>query len=127
MKWDESRYNTKADKPVFFIKNLISLFGCRISLHKMVAADDIMCFHTHPANAIRIILWGGYEEEQFEQLADHRRFTFRLFVPSQIGIVKPDYCHRIHNINNNRSSYSLWIRFRKTHKIKLLGDGWKND
>ena len=62
MNWDRWVGNF-TDEPVFYIKHLVHLFGCRIDLHKMVLPDEEDCFHTHPAWAIRIILKGGYVEE----------------------------------------------------------------
>ena len=122
MFWDEWRFNRDNNRPVFFIKHLVNLFGCRVDIHKMVSADDQECFHTHPAHAIRIILWGGYWDENLEESTGvHRLKKWR---PFRIGWVKPDFNHRIDLLCNGKVSYSLWIRFRKTHEIKLVGPGW---
>lgn len=123
MKWYEWRYNKDNKKPVFYIKHLVKLFGCRIDIHKMVNADDLECYHSHPAHAIRVILWGGYWEEwlENEEINIHR---LKEWKPFRIGWVKPSFSHRIEKIRNCKASYSLWIRFRKTSEVKLVGSGW---
>lgn len=123
MNWDEWRYNKDETRAVFYIKNIFSLLGFKIELHKIVAPDDHECYHSHPAHAIRIILWGGYWEMTNDD--DFRRV--KEWKPLRIGWVKPNFSHRIDNIRNSKSSYSLWIRFPKTAKVKLTGTGWEND
>lgn len=119
MKWDEWR-GDHAGHPVMYIKHLASFHGWKIDLHKMVRADDVECFHTHPAKAIRIILWGGYAEQEFTGK------YFKWWKPGNIGIVKPELCHRIALLLKN-VSYSLWIRWPKSHEVKLIGRGWPKD
>lgn len=123
MKWDEWRYNRDNNRPVFFIKHLFNKFGFRVNIHKMVNPDDRECFHTHPAHAIRIILWGGYTEEWMNEEGIR---LFKKYWPLTGGWVTPEYTHRIDELNNGKSSYSLWIRFRKVAKIELIGEGWKS-
>lgn len=62
--------------------------GWKLCLHKVVADDDVDCFHTHPATALRIILWGGYVEE----LEDG---THRSWWPGMMSIVRPELSHRL--------------------------------
>lgn len=88
-----------------------------LDLHKMVGKDDPNCFHTHPAYAIRIVLWGGYIEEM-------ENGRHRTWLPGMIGIVPPSLSHRIVGLRNGHTSYSLWIRFRKRASVLLRGDGW---
>jgi hypothetical protein len=38
-------------------------FGLSLKLHQIVRHDDDRCKHDHPWWFLRIILWGGYEEE----------------------------------------------------------------
>jgi len=116
MKWDAWRGGLDG-KPTMHEKHLLHYLGRRVDLHKMVAVDGVDCFHTHPAHAIRIILWGGYTE----QLEDGTEKTWR---PGSIGLVPPDLCHRISSILNTRNSYSLWLRGRKCAPIELRGKGW---
>lgn len=125
--WDEWQYNRDNNKPVFFIKHLINLFGCRIDVHKMVSPDNLECYHSHPAHAIRIILWGGYTEEIVSKnhVGGHKN-KYEAFWPFKFGWVTPDFTHRIEGILNGKSSYSLWIRFRKVKPINLVGRGWNN-
>lgn len=115
--WHEWRGSLDG-RPTFYIRRVFNLFGVRVDLHKMVGADDADCYHTHPAYALRFILWGGYVEE----LDDGHSATWR---PGMVGLVKPTHCHRISAIRNGRSSLSLWVRFRRCAEIELRGDGWE--
>lgn len=112
---DEWRGDITAS-PTMLIKHLGNSKGRKADLHVMVAPDAMDCFHTHPAHAIRFIFWGGYIEE----LEDGTKKTWR---PGMVGLVRPELCHRIHALRNDRS-YSLWLRGRKTHSIQLRGPGW---
>lgn len=114
--WHEWR-GAMDGRPVLWVRHVLRGFGCRVDIHKMVAADDAACFHTHPARAIRIILWGGYVEETIDGY-------LRRWRPGMAGVVRPDFCHRVAELSNGRASYSLWIRFRKTAKVHLRGEGW---
>jgi hypothetical protein len=96
------------------IKRLLDRWGYRVDLHKFIRADDPDCKHTHPASAIRIVLWGGYVEEL-------RDGTLRTLQPGTIGIVRPELCHRIHRLLNGRCSYSLWLRGRKRAPVEIVG------
>lgn len=104
-------------RPTLWARHLFCRRGRHIDLHKIIAKDDPECFHTHPAYAIRIILWGGYVEE----LEGGRH---RMWRPGMIGLVKPTCSHRIAGLRNGRVSISLWIRFRKRAKTFLRGEGW---
>jgi len=127
VRWDEWRGSLDG-RPVFYTKKLFTLFGVRVCLHKMVDADDPECFHTHPAKAVRVILWGGYRELICDQEAPFPSARLRFFKwrPLMFGLVKPNFCHRIYDLNNGKVSYSIWIRFKKTHDVKLVGDGWSD-
>lgn len=113
MKWDEYRDNFDG-VPVLFIKKIVRLFGCMVQLHKFVKADAVGCFHSHPAYAFRLVLWGGYAEET----KDGR---WRFWFPGRFGIVKPSFEHRIAGLRNGRSSLSLWIRGPKVATINVSG------
>ena len=88
-----------------------------VDLHKFVGKDDAECFHTHPAYAIRVILWGGYVEE----LEGGRH---RTWIPGMVGLVRPTTSHRVAGLRNGRSSYSLWIRFKERAPVYTRGSGW---
>lgn len=118
MRWDEWR-GSMDGRPTLWVRHLLCGLGRHVDLHKMVAKDDSDCFHTHPAYAIRVILWGGYVEE----LENGRH---RMWRPGMLGIVKPTCSHRIAGLRNGRVSVSLWIRLRKRAKVELRGDGWAN-
>lgn len=104
-------------RPTLFVKHLLCGFGFHIDLHKMVAEDNPNCFHTHPAFAVRLILRGGYVEEL-------ESGTLRTWRPGMAGVVEPSCSHRIARLLNGRSSFSLWLRLRKTAKVSLRGSGW---
>lgn len=91
--------------------------GWSLDLHKMVGADSPGCYHTHPAKAWRLVLWGGYIEE----LEDCTRV--RCWWPGRFGIVQPELSHLIAALPHG-TSYSLWLRGPKTHDIQLRGPGW---
>jgi hypothetical protein len=113
MKWDEYRHNFDG-VPVFFIKRLVQGFGCVVQIHKFVKADAEGCFHSHPAWAFRLVLWGGYVEET----GDGRWCTW---FPGRCGIVRPDFEHRIGGLRNGRSSFSLWLRGPRVASINVRG------
>lgn len=132
--WDEWRGDF-GGRPVMYIKRLLRIplyrskgrvRSIRIDLHKMVAPDAPDCFHTHPAWAIRMPLWGGYEEEILEERCDllwDERWH-RIQRALDISLVAPALCHRIASLLNGRVSYSLWIRGPITADVELRGDGW---
>lgn len=113
MKWEEWRGSFDG-RPSLWIKKLVRAFGCVVQLHKFVRADDPGCFHTHPATAVRVILWGGYIEE----LGDGRR---RAWLPCMVGILRPELEHRIDTLLNGHTSYSLWLRGPKRAAINIRG------
>lgn len=117
MKWDDYRYNEDPAKPVFWIKKLLRFRGFKVDLHKMVSADGLDRFHSHPYRAFRLVLWGGY----IEQLEGNKIVEWR---PGMFGMVYPDTVHRIHALLNGRVSYSLWIAGPSTHRVRLVGSGW---
>jgi hypothetical protein len=118
--WDDWRGDF-AGNPTMYIKRLVSFRGLCLDLHKMVAPDNPGCFHTHPARAVRFILWNGYGEEIecFDEVATLTR-TWR---PGMVGVVRPYLSHRIASLPRG-TSYSLWLRAPKTHKTLLRGPGW---
>lgn len=114
--WNEWRGDLEG-RVVMRVKHLLRCRGRRVDLHKFIDADAPGCFHTHPAPAIRVILWGGYVEE----LEDG---TCRTWKPGMVGAVRPDLSHRVARLLDARGSYSLWIRGRKSHEVELRGSGW---
>jgi hypothetical protein len=120
MKWDEWR-GSNDGRPSMLIKRLFEWRGWRLDLHKFIRADDLTCFHTHPATAIRIILWGGYTEEIDTRIPGRVLYDYRRLMPGYIGIVRPELCHRVHELRNGHSSYSLWLRGPKTHAVEIIG------
>lgn len=116
LRYDEWRGSLDG-RPALWIKKIVKAYGCVVQLHKFTRADDVACFHSHPAWAIRIVLWGGYVEE----LHDGR---WRMWFPGMIGVVRPNLVHRIAGLRNAKSSYSLWLRGPKVRPIQLIGNGW---
>ena len=121
------------DSPVMGIKHIFHFRGWRIDLHVMFGVDLPGCYHTHPAKAIRVILWGGYEEDHWSWRARNmkgdtvKRFipgSYKTGTPGMIGYIRPSFCHRISSLRNARKSVSLWFRAPITHEIELEGEGW---
>lgn len=125
LKYDFAIHRLDEDQtPVFYVKHLLHWRGWRIDLHKMVAPDQDACYHTHPANAIRIILYGGYVEEVYDRDAPKIFRTHRnWWIPGMIGRVRPELCHRIHALFGH-VSYSLWLRAPIMHNVTFFGRGW---
>jgi len=119
MRWDDWRGSFDG-RPTLWRRRLVEWRGRCVDVHKMVAKDDADCFHTHPAYAVRVILWGGYVEE----LEGGRH---RMWRPGMVGLVAPACSHRVAGLRNGRASYSLWVRFRKCAAIEFRGDGWKRE
>lgn len=117
LQWPEW-IGTRDGRITMLTKRLVSWRGRNADLHKLVAADEAGCYHTHPATAIRVVLWGGYVEE----MSDGSLRTWRT---GMVGVVRPGHAHRIHALRNGVVSYSLWLRGRRTHDVRLLGDGWQ--
>lgn len=113
IRWD-SWWGSPAGKPTFYTKRLVAAFGCVVRLHKFVAADAPGCYHTHPAKAYRLVIWGGYVEE----LGDGTKVTWR---PGMFGLVRPELEHRIDSLLNGKSSWSLWFRGPKVAEINVRG------
>jgi len=118
MKWDEWRGTTDGH-PVFFAKHLIRFPWLRVSVHKIIQADLPGCYHTHPAHAIRIILWGGYQEDCLE---DGCRY-YKWWLPGMVGWIKPELTHRFQVIRK-KCAYTIWIKFKNVAAVKLVGSGW---
>lgn len=82
--------------------------------HVFEGADEEGCFHTHPAWAFRLVLWGGYVEEAYIKRhlypnGHHYVLKKRWFFPGRFGIVAPHFEHRIDRLLFKRS-VSLWVR-----------------
>ena len=126
LKWDEWR-GSMDGRPTLWVKHLLCGRGYHIDLHKMVGPDDAECFHTHPAFAVRVVLWGGYLEEIEGGRTTPYGVPIRevaIWKPGRVGLVRPELCHRIARIYKN-ASYSLWIRFPKCAAVYLRGEGWQ--
>ena len=117
--WDEY-FSAREGLYTLLVKRVVGLFGRRLDLHKMSAPDDPECFHTHPAKAIRIIVWGGYVEE-IPHGPGRRLRTWR---PGMVGLIRPEFTHRVHRLRNGKDSMSIWLRGKITRPIKLIGRGW---
>lgn len=143
LQWTEWRGDFDGN-PTMWIMPLVRWRGRRLDLHKFVKPDMPGCYHTHPARAIRIPLWGGYVEEILHSATrldtgssivslntgNDWRFwpvEWKTWRPGMVGLVHPELAHRIESLRNGRVSYSLWIRGRKTHKTELRGPGWARD
>lgn len=119
MNWDEwvgSSDGRPAMLTKKFFKRICDRLGWQIAIHKFLRGDDPGCFHSHPALAIRLILWGGYYEELYgEQVQE-------VWKAGRVGLVRPETFHRVDKLyHKDRPSYSLWIRFKKAHEIRIQG------
>jgi len=115
--YDRTIDSERDNLPLIYIKYIANLFGRRIDLHKIAWPDPWECFHSHPANAIRIVLWGGYVEEYYDGRMVERK-------PGHIGLVRYSDIHRINRLRHERPSYSLWFRGKVRHQTQLKGTGW---
>jgi hypothetical protein len=113
MKWDRYIHNGDGE-PVFVIRDLLKFRDCYISIHRFLKADAPGCFHSHPAWAFRLVLWGGYVEETGSG-------KWRTWFPGRFGVVAPHFEHRIGGLRNGRSSVSLWLRGPKVAAINVRG------
>lgn len=95
--------------PVMWIKHLVHVGGFRIDFHKMVQADPINLFHTHPAASYRFVLSGGYREQYWDYEKQCTRI--RELTPGYFGRVDPTFCHRVDSLIGEESC-SLWLRGR---------------
>lgn len=119
--WDEWR-GDDAGHVVMHVKHLMAWRGRKVDLHCIVAPDAAGCFHTHPANAVRLVMWNGYIEQiEQPQSTSHR---LRDLHGGSASLVAADMSHRIHALPRGMS-YSLWLRGRKTREIKLRGPSWR--
>lgn len=120
LEWDEWRGDLDG-RVIMRTKHLVSWRGRRLDLHQIVAPDSPDCFHSHPTNALRVVLWNGYQEEVYLGRSDV--IALRDLPAFTIGRVRPELSHRIHALPRG-TSYSLWFRGVKTHQIQLRGKGW---
>lgn len=133
---DRIRYDrwigTEGENPqvIIEIKHLVHLLGCRIDLHKISRADLPGQYHSHPAYAIRLILWSGYVEQVYQGAQDDEktsaemsRLSLITWAIGRFGLVSPHFIHRIASLLDG-PSYSLWIRGPIIAPIVLLGWGW---
>lgn len=91
---------------------LLSLFGWSVRINRFTS-PDVSGYHSHPAKAFRLVLWGGYKEKQPNGF-------IKTWKPGMFGIVKPELTHQIFELLNGKSSYSLWIRAPHTHKVLFV-------
>lgn len=98
------------------------LFYCpwfQIHWHRINCADAPGCYHSHPATAWRVVLWGGYVEEVYDEATGqaHRK----RIRPGHVSQIVPDFVHRIDAV---KTSYSLWFRGPIVKDTRLVGTGW---
>lgn len=110
MKWIPNPFVNKAGQPVFFMRKLFGFRGWSVRLHKFTQGDDEGCYHSHPAVAYRLILWGGYVEETPDGKWHNCNWL-------HVSKITPDFVHRIDHLHG-KSSISLWIRGPITHQVQ---------
>lgn len=119
MTWWSEWVGSLDGRPTMWVTRLFDRWGWRIDLHKFVGCDDEWCYHTHPAWALRVILWGGYVEEV-------EGVGMRHWPPGRVGIVRPSLSHRVTSLRNG-PAYTLWVRGPKVARIELHGPGWPRE
>ncbi len=89
-------------------------FGCSLKLHQILRADDDRCMHDHPWWFVRIILWGGYTEHVRTEagrgtvwIEECNRKPWRPLAPWRIYYCPPSFAHRITQLTNGKSSWTL--------------------
>lgn len=120
-------------EPVFYLRDIISWnwngHYWTLRIHKMIRADPLDCFHTHPFLAFRLILWNGYDEQVYESL-EYQTVDFAIetydttWKPGMWGWIPPEFCHRVSCLRTGKPSYSLFIHAEKSASIQLRGVGW---
>lgn len=133
MKWWHEWRGQSEEKPALLIRHILRIpvwrkdgkwYSIRADIHKICHADQKECFHSHPAWSIRIVLWGGYIEENLTdnwgRKLDYRRM-WSWYAPS-IGIIAPNFAHRISSVEPN--TFTLWIRGPIVAPVNLIGSGW---
>lgn len=111
VKWDSWQGSSDIHL-VMLTKHLLKWGTRKIDLHKIIAPDLSGRFHSHPANAIRVILWGSYVEEI-------EGGELKTWKAGMIGFVPGPYSHRFHEVYG--PCYTLWIRGISQFKIRLVG------
>ena len=113
IKWNHWVGSRGEGDPSMLIRNILHICGRRLDLHMMLREDEVGCFHTHPAHAWRVVLWGGYVEEYGCGCQESRR-------PGFMGLMRPHTKHRIHDLFKDKS-VSLWFRGKKRAPITTEG------
>jgi hypothetical protein len=119
MKWKEYRNETNGQIYLFALM-LLEWGERQLRLHMIIRSDPPGQYHSHPSWGLRLVLWGGYTEE-LEPSTGKRRLLH--WWPGRIGIVGPNYTHRIHDVWGRRS-VSLWLRGKTRAPTFLRGPGW---
>lgn len=91
-------------------------WGWTVALHRFHRADPLERFHSHHANAIRVILSGGYIEEW------HVPPEMRCWGVGKVGYLRIKDVHRVEAVAER--TWSLWITFRRRAEVRLVGSGW---
>lgn len=120
-RWISNRPNQDEADAVMWIKHIAHRFGCRIDLHRFVRADEPGFFHSHVALAFRYVRIGGYVEEIYD-VQQQRPAGEVIWRPGSFGFIRPGFVHRVSSLLNG-DSYSVWIRGRVTHPVRLYGAG----
>lgn len=144
-RWVANRPEDTDESAVLRIKHLFysGKRGWRVDFHRFDRADAVGCFHSHPALAVRVVVWGGYVEEVWKgepckrlckeleegkfscgAVCRRAKSEFKEWLPGMIGIVRPEFIHRVNHLRGRRS-YSIWIRGRVTHQIRTVGPGYE--
>lgn len=112
--WFKAFEIRRPDHSLIFTSWSLACKSFAIGFHVFEDGDEEGCFHSHPAWAFRLVLWGGYVEEAYVKRnlypsGYHHVLKKRTFFPGRFGFVAPDFEHRIDRLLFKRS-VSLWVR-----------------
>lgn len=120
-RWISNEPDSDERAAVMWMRHVAHRWGRRIDVHKFVQADAPGFFHSHVANAIRMVVAGGYVEEVYDVVAQ-RPCGEVVWRPGSFGIVRPGFVHRVARLLKG-PSFSIWFRGRVTHPIRIYGEG----
>jgi hypothetical protein len=131
------RFDVRGEDDTVYLTlwTLASLFGYRLTVHKMHRPDADTCCHDHPWGFVSLVLWGGYVEEVEREHPGIREGNWRgdYMVrerrwnrPGTLLLRPATWCHRIASLPRGtcwtllirapeRREWGFWTRFGWMH------------